>query len=121
MAGYANRLITLKFEDLSEPDDLVHVVMRNPKTLPAGELLSKEALSLAETSKDEGAGTLANLETMYPVLAKLVVGWHVYDGTVDTEDMPLLDLPATAESVAKLPFEILQAMVEKFTDVVAPS
>ncbi|HMH94139.1 MAG TPA: hypothetical protein VK586_24045 [Streptosporangiaceae bacterium] len=41
--------------------------------------------------------------------AKLIAGWHVYDATV--QDGGLLPMPATAELVAKLPQDILLAIM----------
>lgn len=49
----------------------------------------------------------------YALVAKLIIGWHVYDATSTEDDMPLLPLPATVESVGKLPMEILTAVMEQ--------
>jgi hypothetical protein len=48
----------------------------------------------------------------YEVMAKLIVGWRVYDATSLDDNQPLLDLPATPESVAKLPLEIVNKIGE---------
>jgi hypothetical protein len=116
MPGYANRIVTIHFPELSEPPDDVHVVMRNPKTVPAGELRSSAGDvptgpdgTPADDDKAESAG--------YAVLAKLIIGWHVYDGTSTEDDQPLLGLPATPESVGKLPMEILTRLTEELAKV----
>lgn len=49
----------------------------------------------------------------YALVAKLIIDWHIYDATSLEEDMPLLTLPATVESVGKLPMEILTAVMEQ--------
>ena len=113
MPGYSNRTIRFDFPDLTEEGDTpVHVVIKNPKTLPAAELIPD--------IKDEEATGAESLKQIYPVIARLVKAWHVYDGTVDADDLPELQLPATAESVAKLPFEILNTISDAIKDVVAP-
>ena len=120
MPGYANRVVTIHFPELSEPEDDVHVVMRNPKTVPAGELRSS-AGDFAAAEAAEGAGFAVSDEKAehagYAVLAKLIIGWHAYDGTSAEDDQPLLGLPATPELVAKLPMEILTRLSEELAKV----
>ncbi|MFD0405621.1 hypothetical protein [Kitasatospora sp. NPDC127116] len=109
MAGYANRVITLDFPDLTEPDaEPIRVVMRNPKTVPSQELMP-DAPDNATTSEAFQAGLA--------ILAKLVIGWHVYDATSLDDDQPPLPLPATAELVAKLPMEIQNRMAAEISAV----
>jgi hypothetical protein len=110
LAGYANRLITLTFPELTEPgDDTIHVVMRNPKTVPAQELMGE--------SPDQAADETAQFRAGLQVLARLVVGWHVYDATSTADDQPPLPLPATADLVAKLPMEIQNQMAARLQEV----
>lgn len=127
MPGYANRVITLPFPELSEPGDNVHVVLRNPRLMPADELRSaggggpEDAERLAAVQAAIAAGqeppddlvTDKDAKRGYALVAKLIIGWHVYDATSTEEDMPLLPLPATVESVGKLPMEILTAVMEQ--------
>jgi hypothetical protein len=90
--------------------------MRNPKTVPAGELRSSAGdVSVTEdgTAEDDEKAESAG----YSVLAKLIIGWHVYDGTSTEADQPLLPLPATPESVGKLPMEILTRLSEELAKV----
>jgi hypothetical protein len=102
MAGYANRVITLDFPELTEPDaEPIRVVMRNPKTMPAQELT-------ADTP--DNATAEQQFQAGLAILAKLVIGWHVYDATSLDDDQPPLGLPATPDSVAKLPMEIQNRM-----------
>jgi hypothetical protein len=115
MPGYANRVVTIHFPELSEPEDDVHVVMRNPKTVPAGELRSSAG---DVATGEDGQPTDAAAEGAgYAVMAKLIIGWHVYDGTSTEDDQPLLPLPATPESVGKLPMEILTRLSEELAKV----
>lgn len=117
MAGYANRVITLNFEELSEPGDLVHVVMKNPRLVPLDELTASDVPTGANGEPDVTQMT----EASYGILAPLVKAWHVYDATDDSDDQRPLPLPATPASVRKLPMEIQQAMIKAITDVVNPS
>jgi hypothetical protein len=57
-----------------------------------------------ETERDYRAGCV--------VMSRLVKAWRVYDATDDDEDQALLGLPATPESMAKLPLEIQEAIGE---------
>lgn len=52
----------------------------------------------------------------YQMMAKLIVGWRVYDAAAVVEldengeavgDQPMLDMPATPEKVARLPLAII--------------
>ncbi|MBV6697435.1 hypothetical protein KV557_09895 [Kitasatospora aureofaciens] len=108
MAGYANRVIRLSFPELSEPGDDIHIVMRNPKTVPAQELM-------ADTP--ENATPDEAFRAGLTVLARLVQAWHVYDATSTDIHQPPLPLPATAELVAKLPMEIQNRMAAELTAV----
>jgi hypothetical protein len=116
MPGYANRVVTIHFPELSEPEDDVHVVMRNPKTVPAGELRSS-AGDVAMGADGQPADDEKTETAGYAVLAKLIIGWHVYDGTSTEAEQPLLPLPATPESVGKLPMEILTRLSEELAKV----
>ncbi|MFE5582562.1 hypothetical protein [Kitasatospora sp. NPDC056531] len=108
MAGYANRVITLNFPELTEPgDEPIRVVMRNPKTVPAQALM-------ADTPND--ATPEEAFQAGIAILAKLVIGWHVYDATSLDDDQPPLPLPATADLVAKLPMEIQNRMAAELKE-----
>lgn len=100
--GYANRVITQAFPEVSDgPDDKIWVAIRNPRLA-----LAPEITSATQGSDGEQASTNA-------MLAALIVGWRVYDAsapvTLDadgndvSEPAELLPLPATPELVAKLP------------------
>lgn len=133
MAGYANRVIMLRFDELSEDDDLVHVVMRNPKLLPLDELKPDKNIAIGPDGQplDEEAAE----NDMYERLAKLIVGWHVYDSTMpepeivngqpryvfdENASQKPLPLPATAASVRKLPNLIQQAILKEVEKVANP-
>ncbi|MCW2900927.1 MAG: hypothetical protein JWO67_3192 [Streptosporangiaceae bacterium] len=128
MAGYANRLISLTFDDLTDDpkSDPVWVSIRNPKLMPPGEL---QARSVPTNEDGTPLDSDAALSSMYEVVAKLVVAWRVYDATVlevdpDTReplDQPLLGLPATPELIAKLPLEIINRISEQMSAAVNPA
>lgn len=87
---------------------------------------------MAEDGGTESAG--GKMAKVHGMLAGLVIGWRVWDTRVpvkydqekgelihDEETEPrLLPLPATAETVAALPPEILQTLMGKVTDAMNP-
>lgn len=114
--GYANPIIRLGFPELTEDGDTeVHVIIKNPKLLPAAEMTPRDVPPLPDGSEDK-AGIQAESNR---ILAGLVKAWHVFDAT--TEEQAPLDLPATPEKVAKLPFEITRRMMDCMTGAVSPS
>lgn len=116
MAGYANRTKMLDFPELSEPDDKVHVIIRNPKTMAIADLNPGDVPLGPDGKPDERAAERAGHE----VLARMVVAWHVYDATDQGDNQQLLPMPATAESVAKLPLEIQNRMASEWKAVARP-
>lgn len=106
MAGYANRTVTLPFPELTEDgDEPIHVTLRNPKTVPLEDLLRDPATD----------DTAPPLRTWYPVIARMLISWHVYDATAIGDDQPLLGEP-TPENVGRLPRVILEAVIDKLTE-----
>lgn len=116
MAGYANRTIRLEYPELSDADDLVFVVLRNPKTLPLERLMPPDVAQNDDgTLVDLKAGTSA----MNDMFAGLIKEWHVYDGTSDADDQPLLG-PPSRDTVSKLPTEIWTDISKQVTAAVTP-
>lgn len=125
MPGYANRVITLRFEELTQDDEpTIHVVLKNPRLLPPGELAPRK-LTLDENGRpiDADEAKRANDE----VLAKLIIGWRVFDASdfavdADGNELPqdALPLPATAELVAKLPTAIYMKITETINESYNP-
>ena len=119
MAGYAKRTIRLDFPELAEDGDEIYVVIRNPKTVPPGELVAKaRRLPAAAPDAEGGEGETEMdadeaLSTTNEIFARLIVRWHVYDGTSTEDEQPVLGLPATPADVGKLPLEILNAIGEE--------
>lgn len=122
MPGYANRL---KYVDFPELGDDIRVIMRNPA------LMTTDELAGDNVAVDPVSGLPVDMEaakqSMYGTIAKLVVGWTVFDATApmfDAEgneiDQPALPLPATRESVAKLPSAILTKLATIVKDTVNP-
>lgn len=125
--GYKNPVLTLRFDDLVEDGDTCHVIIRNPRTMPGDQFTA-----LAADGETSGDGD--KMHRMHQLIAGLVIGWRVWDPAVpvkadpetgelihDEETRPrLLPLPATAETVATLPSEILMAIMTKVTEAVNP-
>jgi hypothetical protein len=108
--GYANRRIMLDFPELSEPDDKVHIIIRDPKMMTLNEL-TPDLPEGAET--DRAASTRA----MMDVFARMVIAWHVYDATSLDDEQPPLDLPATGDKVARLPLLIQNRLADELAKV----
>lgn len=125
MSGYANRVRTITFNDLTpDGEPPIHVVLRNPQLMPPDEL-SPEDVQLDENGRptDVAAAKRANDK----VLAKLIIGWRVFDATdvrIDADgnelDQEPLPLPATPELVAKLPTVIWKALVDEVGNAINP-
>ncbi len=117
MAGYRNRFIPLMFPELAEDGDEVWVSIRNPLLVPPGELQPAPVPTHADgTPVDPQAAT----EAMFAVIAKLIVAWRVYDASVVAEQQPLLELPATPESVGRLPTVVLNRIAEEINKINNP-
>lgn len=141
MAGYKNPVITLRFDDLG---DGCHVVIRNPKLMPGGQLRAmasgrsdadrekfKAALAAAEAGQEPPDDVLtdADEDRIFGMIAGLVVGWRVWDPTapVDVDDdgniiegdsePARLPLPATPETVKLLPQAILTRIMNEVSTV----
>ena len=113
MAGYRNRSIKLEFPELSEDGDSVYVTIRNPKLVPIEALLTGVPVGPDGQPLDRDLARKKG----YEKIANLVIDWRVYDATAIGEEQPLLELPATAELVAKLPFEISERIAEEVNKV----
>jgi hypothetical protein len=116
MPGYANRTIRLAFPDLTEDGDTeVFVTIRNPQIVPAHYLTTRDV-----SDDDYKADRHAYFNAGYELIANLIVDWNAYDATSDGPTPPRLDLPATEESVAKLPRDITQAITDKIAEAKNP-
>ncbi len=117
MGRYAKSTIRQDFPDLSEDDDLIFVIIRNPRTLPIDQLTPDTQVEVGADGQpvDMGAGKAAT----FGIIAGLVTHWHVYDGTIDEDDAPPLPLPATADHIAALPFEIQNWLIKQIGDVLS--
>jgi hypothetical protein len=131
MSGYAQRVLTLPFPELSDdPDgDLIWITIRNPKLVPPGELTPDQDTPIVDGMP---ANPEAAVDSMHRILAKLIVGWHVYDATQDVEldaagndvTVPRL-LPNeksafTAANSAKLPTAIITEITKKISGATNP-
>lgn len=128
MTGYANRVITIPFPELSEDQetDPIRVTIRNPRLMSMGELQPKDVELDAEGNPvDQSA---AQRES-FAIMAKLIIGWRVYDPTAPIEldengevvgDQPLLPQEFTADTVAKLPMAIINRIGTEMAEAVNP-
>lgn len=114
MAGYKNRSLTLEFPELSEDNDRVYVVIRNPKMVPLEDLVPD---SVPTGPDGQPINKQAARYKTYDKIAGLITDWHVYDAKAVGEDQPLLELPATAALVARLPFDISDRLVDELNRV----
>lgn len=115
MPGYDNRFKRIDFPELGSD---VFVTIRNPKTMPPS-MLRPEGVAL-----DANGNPLDEVEAekaMYRVLATLVRDWNVYDASSDADEQPLLPLPATADSVERLPLAIINRVATELADAANPS
>jgi hypothetical protein len=116
--GYRNRTIRLDFPELSEDDDLVYVVMRNPRTVPTDQLNARDVqLDGQGVPVDPEDAKLAGRE----VLVGLIVDAHVYDASTQADDQPLLALPLSPEDIAKLPLEIQNRIITEINNARNPT
>jgi hypothetical protein len=127
MAGYANRIITISFPELSDdPKERIWVTIRNPKLVPIDEMRGGTG-NIQLDANGEPVDSDEAVSAGYGVLAKLVVGWHVWDATV----VPVLDAagndvsvqvllpqaPVTAGTIAKLPSVIQNRLMGEVAGV----
>jgi hypothetical protein len=131
VAGYGNRIVTLRFPEISETDpdgnvtDMIFVSLKNPMVVPPGVLKPPGKTKLGEDGLpvDFDAATA----DMNVILSRLIVAWHAYDAddcrvdyNGDPTDQELLGLPATPELVARLPQTITLRMAQLVGEAVNP-
>lgn len=114
MPGYDNRFKRVDFPDLGSG---VYVMMRNPKTMPPSRLRPE---GIALDAQGNPVNEAEAEKAMYKVLAALVHDWHVYDATSDADEQPVLDLPATSDSMEKLPLEIINKLASELANATNP-
>ena len=119
MAGYADRLLTLEFTDLTpDGDDVIYVASRNPRIVPMSVLQGET--DLAVDAQGMPLDPKAAERAMHATMAALIREWRVYDGLDESEAPEPLPLPATADLVAKLPAEIVNRIAKEIGEAVAP-
>jgi hypothetical protein len=134
MSGYTKRYILRPFPELGER---VSILMHNPRLLPPSEITPADV----QMGPDgQPVDAQAAQQAMYEVMARVIVGWNVYDYSVssavdidlnaDDVDEQLKALEAaeqprlgaiTAENVAKLPMVVITAIGEELNKVADPS
>lgn len=115
--GYVDRYLTIPFDHLTADakNFPVYVTIRNPRLVPP-EMLTAESVPLGPDGMplDPAKAAMAT----YGVLAKLIKDWRVYNAYA--EGVELLPLPATAETVAKLPLDIINRLGQEVARAANP-
>jgi hypothetical protein len=107
--GYANRFVRLEFPELG---DDVYVEIRNPQLAPPAMLRG----DVSPTPEGYSPDTWHT----FVVVAKLVKSWQVFDAESDEDEQPVLELPATPETVAKVPATILRKITGLIEEAINP-
>lgn len=123
-SGYANRVITDHFPDLSEDGEDIFVVFRNPKTQPMSRLEADAVATGPDGQPDPEAATKA----VHGLVSRLVLGGNLFDAredgidpvTYELIDQPKLSFPLTPESAEGLPLEVLTRIVERIREAQTP-
>ena len=128
--GYTQSVIHMPFDQLSEnpAEDRIWVAIRNPQ------LQSPETLRPSDVAVDENGKPVdqnAAVESMYQIIANLVLAWRVYDTDVEvTVDEatgeaivgeqkllpsvnPSAGRPATPDMIKRLPMAIITEVMGK--------
>lgn len=114
MAGLKNRLITLQFPELTEDgEELLYVTLRNPKLVPLDWLRSRVASNPDGSPVNEDAATWEGYER----LAKLITDIRMYDAEDLNEDQAMLEMPMTADKVARLPIVVNTRIAQEMAKV----
>lgn len=86
------------------------MTVRNPRTVPVARL---EPRDIARDSSGRALDGAEALAASYAVLAGLITDYRAYDATAEGDEQPLLELPATEETFAKLPLEIQNRIADE--------
>jgi hypothetical protein len=124
LAGYANRVITEHFPDLSDGSEDIVVVFRNPKT----QTMSKLEADAVATGPDGQPDPDKATQAVHALVARLVLGGNLYDARVDgidpvtyePLDQPKLAFPLTPESAAGVPLAVITRIVECIREAQTP-
>lgn len=126
--GYSQPVLHLSFDELAEDGDKIWVAIRNPQ------LQSPETLRPSDVAVDEHGRPVdqnAAVDSMYAIIAGLILAWRVYgtdvEVTVDEETgepivgeqkllpsvNPSAGRPATPDMIKQLPMAIITAISNK--------
>lgn len=114
MAGLKDRFITITFPELTEEGDSpLYVTFRNPKLVPLDWLRSRIATTVNGSPVNEEAAT----QESYERLARLITDIRMYDANDESADQAMLEMPMTAEKVARLPMIVNTRIAEEMSKV----
>jgi len=125
MAGFANRVRTLTFPELTEDGEpVLYVAVRDPRTMPSSLLMPPD---IARAPDGRPLVPEEAEQRSREILARMVIGWRMYDATdftVDDDGNPMeqamLPLPATPELIDKLPMAVTHAMNTLIVEALNP-
>lgn len=133
MAGYMNRFVHRGFPDLAGYDENLAaeyerqgmtaeqakeraaycwVKLRNPRLIPADELMS----AVGDVRTDDHGNVIvsdSNRDSTYAMAARLVIAGQVWDPTSLDDDAPLLPVPPAPEHVKLYPMDVFNAIAEE--------
>jgi len=126
VTGFRNRILTLSFPDLTDEDEpILHVVLRNPKTVPPTDLVPDDLPTGPDgVPLDQALAAQRSRE----IIARLIIGWRMYDASdfgydpetgLPTDQQPL-PLPATPELVDRLPMDVIREINKVISEAVNP-
>lgn len=108
--GYKKSTITLDFPDLVDEGEECWVKIKNPKLQPADALTPRDDVDENDFKQVEAAA--------FEIMAGLIIDWRVWDPADDSDDPPVMPLPATVASTKRLPMEIVTRIQEEITGAI---
>lgn len=125
--GYLNRVVQLDFPELAgterpadHPDgpgrSIIWLTIRNPKLIAGGELMGGKGRGARANADGSVVIDSDAAEEAYEGFARLIIGGHVLDPTVDSDEPPALPMPPAAGDIAKYPIEVLNRLGKVMKD-----
>lgn len=111
MAGLKDRIVTIRFPELTEADEpVLYVSFRNPALVPMDWLRSTLATGPDGRPLDVDAAT----QESYQRIARFITDLRMYDAEDMSADQALLELPMTAEKVSRMPMVVNDRIGDEF-------
>lgn len=111
MAGLKDRIVTVQFPELTEEGEpVLYVSFRNPALVPMDWLRSNLATGADGRPLDPDAAT----QESYERLARFITGLRMYDAEDLSDNQAMLEMPMTAEKVARMPMVVNDRLADEF-------